>query len=122
MNNPHYLKGEVRSRDIEQGIEVVPLDLSVPLRVQHRRSDKYLAENRHDKHKTHKRSKKGRQKREADSSSEEDRRGETTSLVVSRDLDMPEGATFSDSNSSQGPADDPHRALNIDLDTYVFIQ
>lgn len=29
---------------------------------------------------------------------------------------MPEGATFSDSESSHGNLDDPHRALNIDLD------
>lgn len=114
MNNPNYLKGETRSRDIEQGIEVVPLDLDVNLRI-HRRSDKYLTSSRSEKSK--KKSKRGRHKKEADTSSEEEIRDNMASLVVSRDMDMPEGATFSDSNSSQGPPDDPHRALNIDLDT-----
>lgn len=119
MNNPHYLKGEVRSRDVEQAMEVIPLDLNVPLKIHQRRSDRYLATDRQEKHKT-KKSKKGRHKKEVESSSEDEIKGIEPSLVVSRNMDMPEGATFSDSNSSQGPIDDPHRALNIDLDTYVY--
>lgn len=117
MNNPHYLKGEVRSRDIEQAMEVIPLDLNVSLKIHQRRSDRYLAVDRQEKHKSKKSSKKGKQKKEVESSSEDEVKGVVPSLIVSRNMDMPEGATFSDSNSSQGPIDDPHRALNIDLDT-----
>lgn len=48
-------------------------------------------------------------------------RRSTPPVLVNQSMDMPEGATLSDSASSHGPADDPHRALNIDLDTYVNI-
>lgn len=51
-----------------------------------------------------------------DSSSEEIEDDAGPSLVVNQNLDMPEGATFSDSESSHCNPDDPHRALDIDLD------
>lgn len=40
-------------------------------------------------------------------------------VVVNQNMDMPEGATLSDGSlsSRSGAIDDPHRALNIDLDT-----
>lgn len=38
------------------------------------------------------------------------------SLVINQNLELPEGATLSDSDSDQGNADDPHRALDIDLE------
>ncbi|GLV36644.1 garnet [Carabus blaptoides fortunei] len=37
--------------------------------------------------------------------------------ILGQSMDMSEGVTLSDSASSHGATDDPHRALNIDLDT-----
>lgn len=36
--------------------------------------------------------------------------------VVSSLTEMPEGASISDTDDNQNEADDPHRALDIDLD------
>lgn len=42
--------------------------------------------------------------------------------VVNRDVgEMPEGAHYSDDNDAdERPVDDPHRALDINLDEYVI--
>lgn len=36
-------------------------------------------------------------------------------------MELPEGATYSDSESNHDNPDDPHRALDIDLDMYVAL-
>lgn len=43
--------------------------------------------------------------------------------VVSSLIEMPEGASISDTDDKdQNDVDDPHRALDIDLEMYVQIQ
>lgn len=37
-------------------------------------------------------------------------------IEVKRDMELPEGATLSDSESDHGLKDDPHKALDIDLE------
>lgn len=37
-------------------------------------------------------------------------------VEVKKDLELPEGATLSDSDSDHKTKDDPHRALDIDLE------
>ena len=55
------------------------------------------------------------------SSSEENDEDVTPNLIVNRNLELPEGATLSDSDSSRGNLDDPHRALDIDLELLVIL-
>lgn len=56
------------------------------------------------------------------SSSDEDNDADLgPSLVVNQNFELPEGAKMSDdSDSGQMNPDDPHRALDIDLDLYVL--
>lgn len=37
-------------------------------------------------------------------------------VEIKKDLELPEGATLSDSDSDHKTKDDPHRALDIDLE------
>lgn len=43
--------------------------------------------------------------------------------IVNTTLDMPEGVALSDGDDKDGKfdSDDPHRALNIELDMYIRI-
>ncbi|KAJ8950778.1 hypothetical protein NQ318_011271 [Aromia moschata] len=118
QNNPHYLKGNStessngNGREDIENIPVAELDLNVPLKVVgHKRSDKYLKTST-DKKKSKKKSKK---KHRSESSSDENVQQEFT-VEVKRDMELPEGATLSDSDSDHAHKDDPHRALDIDLD------
>ncbi|RZB38732.1 Adaptin N and/or BLVR domain containing protein [Asbolus verrucosus] len=117
QNNPHYLKGsegeKVAIGDSVDNIPVAEIDLNVPLKVVgQKRSDKYLNMNASRK-KTKKKNKKKKHKSE---SSSDENVNEGPVVEVKRDLELPEGATLSDSDSSHGHVDDPHRALNIDLE------
>lgn len=119
QNNPHYLKGSDssdKSNNRDNNIENIPvaeIDLNVPLKVVgHKRSDKYL--NLNDSRKKTK--KKNKKKKHKSGSSSDDNATEGPIVEVKRDLELPEGATLSDSDSSHGQIDDPHRALNINLD------
>lgn len=117
MNNPHYLKGVELGTDKGGDMELVPpiteIDLSVPLKiVGQKRSDKYLTNDRKSKAKKNKKKK----KKKTDSSSDDENVEAVSAIEVKRDLELPEGATLSDSDSSHGHLDDPHRALNIDLE------
>ncbi|XP_060533617.1 AP-3 complex subunit delta [Cylas formicarius] len=121
QNNPHYLKSTHSSgrssngsgENDENGVPAVAeLSLKVPLKVVgEKRSDKYLALH---KQKSKKKSKKKKKKHHKSESSSED--NVTESVQVKRDLELPEGATLSDSDSDHRKVDDPHRALDIDLD------
>ncbi|XP_044260701.1 AP-3 complex subunit delta [Tribolium madens] len=118
QNNPHYLKtSDVDKNANDSNIDNIPvaeIDLNVPLKVVgQKRSDKYLNMNASRK-KTKKKNKKKKHKNE--SSSDEENANEGPVVEVKRDLELPEGATLSDSDSSHGHVDDPHRALNIDLE------
>ncbi|XP_030564683.1 AP-3 complex subunit delta [Drosophila novamexicana] len=97
-----------------------------------KRSDKYLKEQQaaaaahsskdgKKKHKKSKKSKKSKNKLAYNSSSESD--AEPKPLhIVNTTLDMPEGVTLSDSEDKDGKYDpnDPHRALDIELDMADF--
>ncbi|XP_044762677.1 AP-3 complex subunit delta [Coccinella septempunctata] len=112
LHNPHYLKGNNSFDDDNEKVENIPianLDLNIPLKVAgQKRSDKYLKTKDDKKHK--KRSKKKKHKSESSSDENEE------APAVRRELELPEGATLSDSDSSHGNDDDPHKALNIELD------
>ncbi|XP_055911351.1 AP-3 complex subunit delta [Eupeodes corollae] len=134
-NNPHYLKsndnkktGDLNSpnndADAYVNIDEIPiteLSLEVPLQVLSiKRSDKYLEEENKPikekkKHKKSKKSKKSKNKvAYTTSESEEDTK---PMPLVNKTLDMPEGVALSDSeDKDKFDPDDPHRALDIDLD------
>ncbi|KAL3270684.1 hypothetical protein HHI36_021212 [Cryptolaemus montrouzieri] len=113
LHNPHYLKGNNSFDEDSEKIENIPitdLELNIPLKVPgQKRSDKYLKTKEDKKHKKKSRKK----KHKSESSSDENVEAAPT---VRREFDMPEGATLSDSDSSRGNENDPHKALNIELD------
>ncbi|KAI4454760.1 delta adaptin-related [Holotrichia oblita] len=125
LNNPHYLKGGISKKSFDstngniQTIDNIPvkeLDLNIPLKLAgQKRSDKYLNLDK-DKKKSNKKKGKKSKKHKLESSSDENEQEIAASLVVNRNLELPEGATLSDSESSHGNMDDPHRALDIDLE------
>ncbi|KAH8273310.1 hypothetical protein KR018_010846 [Drosophila ironensis] len=114
-------------------ITELPLDMEgvVALRVgMTKRSDKYLQQQQaaakdskdgKKKHKKGKKSKKSKNKVAYNSSSESE--GEPKPMhFVNTTLDMPEGVSLSDSEDKDGKHDpnDPHRALDIELDITDF--
>ncbi|KAK9753947.1 AP-3 complex subunit delta-1 [Popillia japonica] len=125
LNNPHYLKGGISKKSFDstngniQTIDNIPvkeLDLNIPLKLAgQKRSDKYLNLDK-DKKKSNKKKGKKSKKHKLESSSDENEQEIAATLVVNRNLELPEGATLSDSESSHGNMDDPHRALDIDLE------
>nr|XP_016935153.1 AP-3 complex subunit delta isoform X1 [Drosophila suzukii] len=143
-NNPHYLKstptasGGSANADQYDNIDDIPIT-ELPLDMEGvaalrvgivKRSDKYLQEQQaasqggkdgKKKHKKGKKSKKAKNKVAYNSSSESD--GEPKPLhIVNTTLDMPEGVSMSDSEDKDGKYDpnDPHRALDIELDITDF--
>ncbi|XP_032593942.1 AP-3 complex subunit delta isoform X2 [Drosophila grimshawi] len=115
-------------------ITEIPLDIEgvVALRVGiTKRSDKYLqtlqattslsSKDAKRKHKKGKKSKKSKNKVAYNSSSESEAEPKPLHLVNTT-LDMPEGVTLSDSEDKDGKYDpnDPHRALDIELDISMF--
>lgn len=134
-NNPHYLKSNENKKtsdlnspnndaDAYVNIDEIPiaeLSLDVPLQVHSiKRSDKYLEEENKPtkekkKHKKSKKSKKSKNKVAYTTSESED--DSKPMPLVNKTLDMPEGVALSDSeDKDKFDPDDPHRALNIDLD------
>ncbi|XP_017116343.1 AP-3 complex subunit delta [Drosophila elegans] len=143
-NNPHYLKstptasGGSAHADQYDNIDDIPIT-ELPLDMEGvaalrvgitKRSDKYLQEQQASsqsgkdgkkKHKKGKKSKKAKNKVAYNSSSESE--GEPKPLhIVNTTLDMPEGVSMSDSEDKDGKYDpnDPHRALDIELDITDF--
>lgn len=125
MNNPHYLKshssadknGNGNADNVVDNIPVAELNLNIPLKViGQKRSDKYLKMTS-DKKKS---KKKGKKKKHKSESSSDEYADVGPSIEVKRDLELPEGATLSDSDSDHNRADDPHRALDIDLDLPTY--
>lgn len=123
QNNPHYLKGSsIEKNENGADLDAIPmaeLNLNVPLKViGQKRSDKYLLM-KSEKKKSKK--KKGKKKKQKSDSSSDENMDIGPVIEVKRDLELPEGATLSDSDSSHDHKDDPHRALDIDLDLYAFL-
>jgi len=125
--NPHYLKSASRGRVSKEGNEyevppVAALDLTVPLQIPGlASSDKYLkVPSTSSKKSAKKLKKKKRSKRKgSDDDEQDDADAEDSSApvhVVNTVIEMPDGAIISDNEESHLPQDDPHRALDIDLD------
>ncbi|KAM9529337.1 AP-3 complex subunit delta-1-like isoform 4-T4 [Salvelinus alpinus] len=123
-NNPFYIKASPSSQKVYQeavGVEHIPvvqIDLSVPLKV----PDQYvkLEEERREKNKADrkkkdkkKRREKGRQRR-GDSGPESEEDITPAHMVDIVTEEMPENALPSDDDDKD--PNDPHKALNIDLD------
>ncbi|XP_064845810.1 AP-3 complex subunit delta-1-like isoform X2 [Oncorhynchus masou masou] len=122
-NNPFYIKASPSSQKVYQeavGVEHIPvvqIDLSVPLKV----PDQYvkLEEERREKNKAvrkkdkKKRREKGRQRR-GDSGPESEEDITPAHMVDIVTEEMPENALPSDDDDKD--PNDPHKALNIDLD------
>ncbi|XP_059616416.1 AP-3 complex subunit delta [Phlebotomus argentipes] len=132
-NNPHYLKGSARDslpmklrNDGCDDIPIAEIALDVPLTVHStKRSDKYLVDDQKtDKQKKKKKTKKGDKKSHkskhkinySSSGSESDEPQQVH--VVNTLIEMPEGASLSEAEENDKSMDpnDPHRALDIDLD------
>lgn len=132
-NNPHYLKASSQARQspsassqllspASEEIPVMSINLSVPLQVSTSKklSDKYLELERNKEassdSKKHRSKRDKKKKKKKDSSDEEETIQIVAPQVIST-MELPEGARLSDSEDDGRPQTDPHRALNIDLDT-----
>ncbi|XP_022087832.1 AP-3 complex subunit delta-1-like isoform X2 [Acanthaster planci] len=121
-SNPHYLKDNRKKKlkDLAaendatvDGIPVAKIDLNVPLHVPgFNVTDVYMKKSKTSK-KHKKKHRKGKRGRHASESSDDIQVAHKVDIV---EEEMPEGATFSDDDEDQRPLDDPHRALDIDLD------
>ncbi|XP_047538329.1 AP-3 complex subunit delta [Vanessa atalanta] len=117
-NNPHYLKDDSPRSYQQDDIPIAEIALEVPLQVQSKRSDKYLITRENSKKaKKEKRPSKKRKNKierhssESDSDDGADRVGRP---AVAEGGELPDGAAPSD--DEQSLHDDPHRALDLDLD------
>ncbi|KAG6458668.1 hypothetical protein O3G_MSEX010976 [Manduca sexta] len=125
-NNPHYLKDDSPRSYQQDDIPVAEIALEVPLQLHAKRSDKYLKtrESSSKKKKEKRTSKKRRSKKEkvvSESDSEESWCGsaeaEGSRPAVAAGGELPEGAALSDDEPPRhARADDPHAALDLDLD------
>ncbi|XP_054274648.1 AP-3 complex subunit delta-1-like [Macrosteles quadrilineatus] len=107
--NPHYLK----MTDSVSNIPVAPIDLQVPLKI----TSGLTYQNKRTQKKSKKRKKKKSTGQVEDHSSDEET-VEPIPVEVNRGVgEMPEGAQDSDGGDSDArDHDDPHRALDINLD------
>ncbi|CAH2068610.1 unnamed protein product, partial [Iphiclides podalirius] len=116
-NNPHYLKDDSPRSYQQEDVPVAELALEVPLQIHTKRSDKYLKES-NKKTKKEKRTTKKRKNKTERHSSESDS-DEPERLCARPEVEvggeLPEGAALSD-DEAPPPHDDPHRALDLDLD------
>ncbi|XP_075982837.1 adaptor-related protein complex 3, delta 1 subunit-like garnet [Anticarsia gemmatalis] len=117
-NNPHYLKDDSPRSYQQEDIPIAEIALEVPLQIHAKRSDKYLMsrESSNKKKKEKRTSKKRKSKKDkpsSDSESEEESSASRPAVAVGGEL--PEGAALSDDEPAP-PRDDPHRALDLDLD------
>ncbi|XP_030851518.1 AP-3 complex subunit delta-1 isoform X2 [Strongylocentrotus purpuratus] len=121
-SNPHYLKDDRSSsskkkklkdlaaeNDGTNSIPVAQIDLTVPLHV----PDQYMEQSKPSSKKKHRKHKRGKRGRHTSVSSDD--------IPVTHQVDivgeeMPEGAVLSDHEEDDRAMDDPHRALDIDLE------
>ncbi|EZA48333.1 AP-3 complex subunit delta-1 [Ooceraea biroi] len=127
-NNPHYLKGSFKAptsyhnssayEDFEN-IPVAELDIPISLKISnlHRCRDMDNSHKRHKKHEKKKKSKKNKNKKSASEEDEQEDDSLPLQIVKTGIGELPPGAEVSDSDDYDlVDANDPHRALNIDLD------
>ncbi|CAG9831105.1 unnamed protein product [Diabrotica balteata] len=124
QNNPHYLKsndsiernGNSNGNEHFDSIPIAELNLNVPLKmIGQKRSDKYL-----NVSKTSKKKRTSRKKKHKSESSSDEEVNHGPVIEVKRDMELPEGATISDNESDHSHKDDPHRALDIDLNLPTY--
>ncbi|XP_063704596.1 AP-3 complex subunit delta [Culicoides brevitarsis] len=129
-HNPNYLKSSKKSKKstpVEDDIEEIPIAeiaLDIPLKVHStKRSDKYLQQD-NKATKTKRASKKSskKNKNKLSYSSSESDYDEILPVQVSTVVEIPEGATLSDSDNDQKDENDPHKSLNIDLDIPMMVE
>lgn len=127
--NPNYLKssGKKSKKHVEdddddeddiKNIPIAEIALEVPLKVHTKRSDKYIQKEKKaskSKHSSKKTSSSKKHKNKLSYSSSESDYDEIIPVQVSTVVEIPEGATLSDSDNHEIDPDDPHRSLNIDL-------
>lgn len=128
-NNPHYLKGSFKtptsyhnSSNVYEDFDNIPvaeLDIPISLKISnsHRCRDVDSSNKKYKKHEKKKKSKKNKNKKSA--SEEEDEKDDSLPLqIVNTGIgELPPGAEISDSDDYDlADTNDPHRALNIDLD------
>ncbi|XP_026727334.1 AP-3 complex subunit delta [Trichoplusia ni] len=118
-NNPHYLKDDSPRSYQQDDVPIAEIALEVPLQVHTKRSDKYLIsrESSNKKKKEKRTSKKRKSKKDNKPSSDSDSEEEAhiSRPAVAEGGELPEGAALSD-DEPPPPRDDPHRALDLDLD------
>ncbi|XP_037789787.1 AP-3 complex subunit delta-1-like [Penaeus monodon] len=123
-SNPYYVKSHSSPRPNHNSLQVdeIPvaaLDLNVSLKIPGMASlDKYqFVEGRQGSGKKRDKKHKKRSKKRGVASSSSDEDVPRTHVVNTDVGEMPEGANFSDENEPDDrPEDDPHRALDINLD------
>ncbi|KAL0277639.1 UNVERIFIED_CONTAM: hypothetical protein PYX00_004861 [Menopon gallinae] len=120
-NNLYYLKSDEKERETNlKDIPIHNIDLQVPLKIPGlASSDKYLEVKKGGKERKVSKKKKSTKKssKKAEKSSSEDENAAPL-VIVNTDIgEMPEGASLSDvENEVEDMSNDPHRALNINLD------
>ncbi|KAL1117189.1 hypothetical protein AAG570_004516 [Ranatra chinensis] len=109
--NPHYLKSV--SNPVTE-VPITPIDLSVPLIIPEQKKE----EMKKRKDKVASKMGKGKKKKKKHKGENDDGAGDGTEIYVNRDKgEMPDGAQDSgDEPSDMRDVDDPHRALDINLD------
>ncbi|XP_014597795.1 PREDICTED: AP-3 complex subunit delta-1 [Polistes canadensis] len=130
QNNPHYLKGSFKnsasyhnSTSLYEDFENIPvaeLDIPVSLKISnYSDTSKYHnmnVDNNHKRHKKHGKKKKSKKNKQS-ASEDEHEEGYPMQVVNTGIGELPPGAEISDSDDyDMIDANDPHRALNIDLD------
>ncbi|XP_012531460.2 AP-3 complex subunit delta-1 [Monomorium pharaonis] len=128
-NNPHYLKGSFKtstsynnSSGVYEDFENIPvteLDIPISLKISnsHRCRDLDSSHKRHKKHEKKKKSKKNKNKKSASEEDEKEDDSSPLQIVNTGIGELPPGAQISDSDEYDlADTNDPHRALNIDLD------
>ncbi|XP_020292547.1 AP-3 complex subunit delta-1 isoform X2 [Pseudomyrmex gracilis] len=129
-NNPHYLKGSFKttasyhnSSNMYEDFENIPvaeLDIPISLKISNsHRCRNRSTDNNHKRHKKHEKKKKSKKNKSKKSASEDEEQDDKVPVqVVNTGIgELPPGAEISDSDDYDVvDANDPHRALNIDLD------
>lgn len=127
-SNPHYLKDSGRSSSKKKklkdlaaetdvptnSIPVAQIDLTVPLHVPGVNvTDQYMQQSKPSSKKKHRKHKKGKRGRHTSVSSDDIPMAHHVDILGE---EMPEGAVLSDHEEDTRAMDDPHRALDIDLE------
>lgn len=128
-NNPHYLKGSFKtsasyhnSSSVYEDFDNIPvaeLDIPISLKISNNLHRCRNVDSSHKRHKKREKKKKLKHNKNKKSASEEDEQDDSLPLqVVNTGIgELPPGAEISDSDDYDLiDANDPHRALNIDLD------